>query len=360
MCIKSIKELRPVRRIIRSISARATFILIFAISCSNIVAGGLMVLIYQTRLGEKLNLNFISSTLIVLAFSYISSAVSSVLISRSLLKPLRKITNATAEIAAGNFDVDTSGIITKFNKDTEVGSLVTGFDRMAADLRSTEMFRNDFIHNFSHEFKTPIISIQGFAKQLYRGNLTQEQTSEFAKIIMDESDRLTHMASNVLLLTKIDNQEIVSDKTPFSLDEQLRECVLLFEEQWSDKNLNLNLDLDPITYTQNQDLLSHVWINLIGNAIKFSGDNGLLDIQCHEGNGNIWITVKDSGIGMDEDTMNHIFDKFYQGDSSHSTPGNGLGLPLAKRIIEMMNGRISVKSTKGSGTTFSVTLPFED
>lgn len=354
------KKNNPVKKIMRSFSARATFFTLFAISCSNIVAGGLMVLLYQTGLGEKLNLNFLKTTLIVLIFSYVSSAVSSAIISRNVLRPLKKLTQATAEIAAGNFDVDTSGILTNFNKDTEVGSLVHGFEQMTAELRSTEMFRNDFIHNFSHEFKTPIISIQGFAKQLYKGNLTKEQTNEFAKIIMDESDHLTHMASNVLLLTKLDNQEIVSDKKNFSLDEQLRDCVLLFEEQWAAKNLNLNLDLDEITYYQNPDLLSHVWINLISNAIKFSDENGILDIQCHKGNDNVWITVKDSGIGMAEETINHIFDKFYQGDSSHSTPGNGLGLPLAQRIIDMLGGRISVKSSPGNGSVFSVTLPYEE
>ncbi|MBR6382802.1 MAG: HAMP domain-containing histidine kinase, partial [Lachnospiraceae bacterium] len=226
-------------------------------------------------------------------------------------------------------------------------------------LSSTEIFRNDFIHNFSHEFKTPIISIRGFARQLYKGNLTPEQQSEFAKIIMDESEHLANMSSNVLLLSKLESQEIVSDKETFSLDEQLRTCMLLMEEQWSEKNLTIDMDLDEINYYQNKDLLYHVWMNLFSNAVKFTRENGTVRVACHTANDAVFVSVSDNGTGMDEETKKHIFEKFYQGDTSHATAGNGLGLSLVKRIIEMMGGRVSVDSTYGKGSTFTVSLPLQ-
>ena len=228
---------------------------------------------------------------------------------------------------------------------------------MTHELSSTEIFRNDFIHNFSHEFKTPIISIRGFARQLYKGNLTPEQQNEFAKIIMDESEHLANMSSNVLLLSKLESQEIVSDKEVFSLDEQLRTCMLMMEEQWSDKNLTIDMDLDEIEYYQNKDLLYHVWMNLFSNAVKFTKENGTINVQCHTASDAVYVVVSDNGIGMNEETKKHIFDKFYQGDTSHATAGNGLGLSLVKRIIEMMGGRISVESNLGKGSTFIVSLP---
>jgi signal transduction histidine kinase len=230
---------------------------------------------------------------------------------------------------------------------------------MTHELSSTEIFRNDFIHNFSHEFKTPIISIRGFARQLYKGNLTAEQQSEFAKIIMDESEHLANMSSNVLLLSKLESQEIVSDKESFSLDEQLRTCMLMMEEQWSEKNLTIDMDLDEIDYYQNKDLLYHVWMNLFSNAVKFTKENGTVTVLCHRANDAVFVSVSDNGVGMNKDTVKHIFEKFYQGDTSHATSGNGLGLSLVKRIVEMMDGRISVDSTLGKGSTFTVSLPLQ-
>ena len=235
--------------------------------------------------------------------------------------------------------------------------MVESFEDMTQELSSTEIFRNDFIHNFSHEFKTPIISIRGFANQLYKGDLTPEQQKEFAKIILDESEHLANMSSNVLLLSKLESQEIVSDKENFSLDEQLRTCMLLMEEQWSAKNITIDMDLDEIEYYQNKDLLYHVWMNLFSNAVKFTGEGGTISVKCHPANDAIYIAVSDNGIGMDDATRNHIFEKFYQGDSSHATAGNGLGLSLVKRIIEMMGGRISVESALNKGSTFIVSLP---
>ena len=355
---KLILKLIP-ERFIRSISTRLTFFMLFALSVSSLLSGIFLTIIYVTDLKTTWNLGPVKITLIALGISYVASGIFSVVLNRNILKPLKELTAATKEIAAGNFNIKVDNVLNPFNQSSELGTLVDGFNNMAAELKSTEMFRNDFIHNFSHEFKTPIISIRGFARQLYQGNLTPEQEREFAKIIMDESEQLSNMSANVLLLTKLENQGIITDKTRFSLDEQLRNCLILFEEQWSAKNLNLDLDLEEITIYQNAEILAHVWKNLISNAIKFSKPNGFLNIKCKKTVDHIHISIEDTGNGMTEETMAQIFDKFYQGDTSHATPGNGLGLPLTKRIVEIMGGKIFVKSTYGKGSTFTVHLPLE-
>ncbi len=346
-----------IQKMIRSFTFRITFFMIFALTVANVLAGGIMMLLYQTNLGSKMGLTPVTLTIIVLAFSYVSTATFSVIFNRNVTQPLRKLTKLTKEIENGNFNVNTKGITNFFSKRTDVGTLVDAFGDMTQELSSTEIFRSDFINNFSHEFKTPIISIRGFAKQLCESDLSEEQQKEFAKIILDESEHLANMSSNVLLLSKLEAQEIISDKDLFSLDEQLRTCMLMFEEQWNAKNLTIDMDLDEIDYYQNQDLLQHVWTNLIGNAVKFTPENGTITVKCHRTNDGIYVIIKDNGIGMNPDTAKHIFEKFYQGDKSHSTTGNGLGLPLVKRITDMMNGRISVDSSLNKGTSFTVSLP---
>ena len=349
-----------IQKLIESIIFRISFFIIFALTVSNVLAGGIMMILYQTSLKDRLNITPLKLTIIVLVFSYLSSAALSIVINRNVFKPLRKLTKLTEQVAKGNYDVDVKGITNFFTEKSDLGNLVNAFEDMTNELSSTEIFRNDFIHNFSHEFKTPIISIRGFARQLYKGNLTPEQQSEFAKIIMDESEHLANMSSNVLLLSKLESQEIVSDKESFSLDEQLRTCMLMMEEQWSEKNLTIDMDLDEIDYYQNKDLLYHVWTNLFSNAVKFTKENGTVSVQCHRANDAIFVAVSDNGAGMDDETKKHIFEKFYQGDTSHATAGNGLGLSLVKRIVEMMDGRISVDSTLGKGSTFMVSLPLQN
>lgn len=348
---------KGIKILIASIYARMTFFFLFAISASNILAGGLISIIMNTPWGKRLHLNTVTVVLIALGISYVTTVVASFFINRMFVRPMREVTNATKEIAGGNMDIQINKSNYHLAIGTEIETLMDSFNTMANELKSTEVFRNDFIHNFSHEFKTPIISIRGFAKQLEEGNLSKEQTIEYAKIIADESERLSNMSANVLLMSKLETQELITDKTEFSLDEQLRDCMLLYEGMWTEKNLSIEMELDEIKYYQSQDLLSHVWINLIGNAIKFTPDGGYIHVKCHKSGDTIWVTIEDSGIGMDEDTASHVFEKFYQGDKSHATSGNGLGLPLAKQIVTMLGGRITVKSKPGRGTTFAVSLP---
>ena len=240
-----------------------------------------------------------------------------------------------------------------------MGTLVNSFNDMAQELGSIEMFRKDFINNFSHEFKTPIVSIRGFAKQLERDDLTDEQRREYAAIIVSESERLANMSSNILLLTKLENQQIVTDKAKYRLDEQLRSCILLLEKQWEAKNIDLSLNLDEVDYVGNEEMMSHIWVNLIGNAVKFSEPDGLIEISCERADGAVRVEVRDHGAGMDEATQKRIFEKFYQGDSAHATEGNGLGLSLARRIVDLCGGTIEVHSRVGEGTAFIVKLTDE-
>lgn len=297
--------------------------------------------------------------LIVITSSLISCIVLGTFLSlpvgRHLLKPMRELIAATKEVANGNFNVR---VKTEEKHINELTELLNSFNKMTEELSGIEMFRNDFINNFSHEFKTPIVSIRGFAKQLQQGeNLTEDQKKEYINIIVKESDRLSNMAANVLLLSKLENQQFVTDISEYDLDEQLRRCILLLQKQWTKKNIEILPELEPVKIHANEEMLSHLWINLLSNAVKFTLPGGQVQVRCNVDNDHIVVEVNDNGIGMSKETVHRIFDKFYQCDASHADSGNGLGLPLVKRIVELCGGEISVRSVKGRGSSFVVKLP---
>ena len=274
---------------------------------------------------------------------------------RSKLKPINDLVRAMHDVSQGDFSVrvdteDVSG---------DMGQLVASFNDMASELGGLELFRKDFINNFSHEFKTPIVSIKGFARQLEREDLTEEQRREYLDIIISESDRLANMSGNVLLLSKLENQNIVTDRTVYRLDEQLRKCILLMEKQWTRKELDLDLDLDEVEFLGNEEMVQHVWVNLLSNAIKFSPQGGTLAVSLKSVGGRAEVRVRDQGPGMDAETRRRIFEKFYQGDTAHASEGNGLGLSLVKRIVDLCQGSVQVDSAPGQGSTFTVRLPLE-
>lgn len=295
----------------------------------------------------------VSLTFIAFLSSTIIGTGVSLFVTRHFFKPVDGIIKSQKKVANGDFSVR----VTPPKSDTIITDLVDGFNTMTEELGSTEMFRNDFINNFSHEFKTPIVSIKGFAKQLQNDDISEEQKKEYISIIVNESDRLASMSSNILLLTKFENQQMVTDKTEFYLDEQIRKCILLLEKQWSRKNIEFDIDLSEIRYYSNEEMLSHVWLNILGNAIKFTPENGMVKVKCYSDGSNVTVRISDNGIGMSEKMQKHIFDKFYQGDDSHKSAGNGLGLPLAKRVVTLCGGTISVRSNENEGTTFIVRLP---
>ena len=286
----------------------------------------------------------------------IGTAVS-VIISKSVLSRIKSVQVGMREISGGNFSVRVEERDRK-DKLSEFGELERTFNKMASDLDGIELFRNDFINNFSHEFKTPIVSIKGFARQLQNSSLTDAERREYIDIIASESERLAKMSTNILLLTKLENQQIVSEKTTFSLDEQIRAAIILLESRWSEKNIELDLDeLDAIKYEFNEEMLSHVWINLISNAVQYTPEGGKITVSLHDTPECIVCKVCDSGIGMSDETRSRIFEKFYQGDKSHHSMGNGIGLNIVHRIITLAGGSISVESQLGCGSTLTVFLP---
>ena len=239
----------------------------------------------------------------------------------------------------------------------ELQLLIRNFNEMAQELRGIELFRNDFINNFSHEFKTPIISIRGFAHELRQEGLTDEMRAEYARIIEEESDRLARLSSNVLTLSKLENQQIVTGQTDFYLDEQIRQCILTLESDWTSKELEIIPELEPLLYHGNEEMLALIWRNLLGNAIKFTPQGGCIRITMQTSPHDVTVAVADNGIGMSREVMARIFEKFYQGDLSHAHAGYGIGLSLVGRVIHLVGGKIFVDSEESKGSTFTVILP---
>lgn len=272
---------------------------------------------------------------------------------RHPLTAIIAMSNAAQEVARGNFDVSLDENI----KIKELRDMAHNFNLMTKELAGTEILRTDFVENVSHEFKTPLSAIEGYATLLQKKDLSEEKRQGYTKKILYNTRRLSTLTSNILLLSRLDNQEIGIKKESFCLDEQLREILLLLEDGWTGKNLELEIDLDAVDYYGNKDLLAHVWQNILSNAIKFSPEHGIIHILLRRENGSLITSITDNGIGMSEDIMRRVFEKFYQGDLSRSSQGNGLGLALAKRIVNLHGGDISVSSKEGKGTTFTVSLP---
>ena len=326
------------------------FILMFLTSAFTVGLYALLISLFPALRDFNSMVTLISS---LIACTMIGTAVAA-FFTKWVLLPLNEMIHAIKRISKGDFKVH---IQETFHERSDFGILQRSFNHMASDLDGIEMFRNDFINNFSHEFKTPIVSIQGFAHQLKAGGLSPEEEREYIRIIADESDRLAKMSTNILLLSKLENQAIVTDKTEFWLDEQLRTCLVLLEKQWGAKDIELNLELDAVKYYFNENMLSQVWLNLFGNAIKFTPRGGTVSCRLTTDDKAVTVAISDTGIGMSQETKRHIFDKFYQGDTSHTGDGNGIGLNIVSRILYLCGGSVSVESEIGSGSVFTVTLP---
>ena len=286
------------------------------------------------------------------------AAILTAIISSMFLEPIDKISEAMKQVASGDFSVRIGGGDRKKCRIRNIELMNANFNKMAAGLNSTEMLKSDFITNVSHELKTPLASIEGYASLLSATELSDEQRVYVTNIIQSAT-RLTTLTGNILRLSKLENQQIAMKKTCFSMDEQIRQAILMQEKSWSDKELDIEPDLDPVNYVGYEELMSHVWSNLISNAVKFTPKNGTISFSLHENESGITAIVKDTGIGMSETEQEHAFDKFYQADNNHSVEGNGLGLPLVKKIINMHHGSIRIESKPNEGCTFIITLPKE-
>lgn len=281
----------------------------------------------------------------------------SFIIGNTVIQPLSELIKATKRVTGGDYTAKLEMGWSEKHTVRELSDLIRMFNEMTEELRSTELFRKDFISSFSHEFKTPLASIRGFARQLYEGGLTPGQEKEFSRIILEETEYLSELSSNTLLLTNLENKDIVTEKTEFSLDEQLRGCMLRLEPLWSEKDIEIDMEeLESVRFFWNEQLLAHIWNNLFDNAVKFTPAGGTIKVGCRRSGGEVVVTVSDSGCGIAPEALSHIFEKFYQADSSHATRGNGLGLALVKRIAELCGGGVGVVSEKGKGTTFTVRL----
>lgn len=275
-------------------------------------------------------------------------------ISRKIVNPIKKITDATKKVASGDFTIE---LETKRND--EIGELTHNFNKMVKELNSIECLQKDFINNVSHEIKTPISSIQGFAKLLEADDLSKEERKEYAEIIKEESDRLLYLSTNILKLAKLENQERIMNKTKFNIAEQIRRTISVLEPKWKEKNIKFNVSLKEQEFWGEKDLMYQVWMNIIENSIKFSKQDGQIDVKMKTNQDSVIVEIKDYGIGMEEEEAKKIFDRFYQVDKSHTKPGAGLGMTIAKRIVELSGGKIEVTSKLNESTTFIVTLPIK-
>lgn len=281
------------------------------------------------------------------AFCLVSTIVGTLLaflFSKAPLHPLRELMKATDKIADGDYSVRVN-----LRGPETLRTLGDKFNHMTEEIGSVEMLRTDFINNFSHEFKTPIVSIRGFAKALKWDNLTDSEREEYLDIIIAESERLASLSTNVLYLSKLEKQAILTDKKRFNLSEQIRLAFVLLDKKLADKNIEIIFDSREYYITGNEEMLKQVWINLLDNAVKFSPVNGRIEVNILETDTTLDISISNQG-SIPSEMQAHIFDKFYQGDHSHSTAGNGLGLAIVKKIVELHNGSIQVHSDNGIST----------
>ncbi len=285
--------------------------------------------------------------------SLLSGGTIAVYVARNIIRPIQNISNAFGELSRGNFDVR----VPEDARLDEIQEMAQRFNSMAYDLSHIETLRNDFVADVSHEFKTPISAIEGYATLLQDTSLSPGRHERYVGKILDNSRKLSNLSSNILLLSKLENQETVLHRQEYRLDEQIRRSVLALEDKWAAREIEPKISLPKLTYYGNEELLEHVWSNLLDNAIRHSPDRGCIRIWARLDGQTISIYISDEGSGMSEEVQKHIFEKFYRGDRSRSGEGNGLGLALVRRITELCDGSVTVKSAPGRGSVFTVSLP---
>ena len=286
-------------------------------------------------------------------FSVIFGGAITNYITHSFIDPITHLGNAMKEVAGGNFQVTVSCT----SKLKEVKDIYDSFNLMVKELSATETLQTDFISNVSHEFKTPINAIEGYASLLQEHQQTQEEQNEYIEKILFNTRRLSSLTGNILLLSKINTQSIKPQRTSFRLDEQVRQAILSLEQKWTEKNIDLDVELDKIQYSGYEYLLFHVWTNLIDNAIKFDPPDGMICLRMRQSGGSVIFTIEDNGPGINPEEQERIFHRFYQSDSSRKMDGNGLGLSLVKQIVDLSGGTVCVENLPEAGCRFTVQLP---
>ncbi len=290
---------------------------------------------------------------LILLSVVIGGAVSTVL-SFAFFGPITRLCKAMQKVSEGDFTIR----LEEDQNFPELQEIYTNFNLMAKELEATEILQTDFVSNVSHEFKTPINAIEGYATLLHGDDrLTAEERVVYAEKILFNTRRLSNLVGNILLLSKVDNQSIQTHQTTFRLDEQIRQSIVGLEAEWARKDIEFDVELDSIDYTGSESLLMHVWNNLIGNAIKFDPEAGWIGLRLAQADGCAVFTVEDNGPGIADDALRHVFDRFYQTDSSHKQEGNGLGLALVRQIVALHRGKVTVENRAEGGCRFTVVLP---
>ncbi len=345
---------RPQKKLSLGLNLCLTFFIFLISSVTMILAGMVVFCLFHFHI---VDFPFFSSALANVLFflailSIVISTCISPLITHFPLRPIRKIINAINQLAKGDF-----GTRIHLEYPLELKYLSESFNSMANELENTTLLRNDFINNFSHECKTPIVSIRGFAKLLKDPSLPEEKKQEYLDIIIHEADRLATLSTKVLDLSKIEGQTELHHITTYNLSEQIRLAFLLLENKWSSKKIDFSIELDEIQISANKEMMQQVFVNLLDNAIKFTPEGGFIQMTLQSDDDHILFCLTDTGIGMDEQTISHVFHKFYQADSSHQQEGNGLGMAMVKQIVDLHHGTIRIESSPGHGTTIILSLP---
>lgn len=298
----------------------------------------------------------VSPILFLAGFSLLIGAGCAIFVNRVMLTRIIQLSNSMKEVAKGDFSIrlDTRSIV------KEISESHNSFNSMVTQLSKTETLQSSFISDVSHEFKTPINAIEGYVTLLQDETLAEEQRQEYIDKILLSTERLSHLVGNILLLSKVDHHTVALQKSRFSLDEQIRNSIVLLENKWEAKGIELCVDLCEVQICAYETFLSHIWTNLIDNAVKYSPVGGTVAITLKKTGDQCVFTVTDDGPGIDEEALPFIFNKFYQGDTSHKSEGNGLGLALVRRIVTLHGGSIVAENRPEGGASFTLTLPLSD
>ena len=353
------KNDRKFKWVIRSISHYFVFFLIFAfvITCCmtlfiSILTKNLDITLTEENLQLAAKLTFLNVVLISLIFTVIDIIRRKITVER----PVKKITDAAEKMIHGDFSVRIKPI-PRFVADDKFNEIIDCLNKMASELSSIETLREDFVANVSHEMKTPLAVIQNYGKLLQSETLSEEKRMEYSRAICDSSRKLSDMMTNILKLNRLENQQIYPISERFELGEQLCECLLQFESVWESRRIDIETDIDEDVFVRaDAELLSLVWNNLLSNAFKFTESGGRVSLTLKADAEYATVKVSDTGCGISNDVGSHIFEKFYQGDTSHSSEGNGLGLALVKKVVDIIRGEIEVESVLGEGSSFTVRI----
>lgn len=346
------------RRTLRAISNYIVFFLVvaFVVTCC--------MLVFVNALAYSMDLEFTSENIAdaakltfgnVIVITWLFASIDYLRRKITVDRPVKIIIDATEKITHGDFSVRIPPLrgvgMEGFNR------IIEAINKMAAELSGTETLRTDFITNVSHELKTPLAVMGNYAAMLQRTGITEREKNEYARAISEASRRLAQLITNILKLSKLENQQIFPQTEEFDLGEQLCGCLLQLEDLWEQKSLKIETDMEEnVSIRSDSELLSLVWNNLMSNAVKFTPDGGTVSVSLKADGDLVTVTVSDTGCGIKPEVGRHIFEKFYQGDTSHATQGNGLGLALVRRVVDILNGEISVQSVFGQGSTFTVRI----